>query len=213
MLYTTAFEFTLAMLYSLNDFDKALKNATDVPIYEIWYQATRSEAAATVFILILLCIALIALNACVESSSRLTSSFARDNALLGSCFIGQVHPRLQVPVGALVANSAVIFVIGCIYLGSTSAFNAFIGSGLLLQQCSFATPAALLLWHRRAEGVLPQSRAFKLGAFGWIANLSTVFFAPLITIMYYFPVALPVTGGTMNYTSAVHYKGPRLPAM
>ncbi|KAF5581773.1 amino acid polyamine transporter I [Fusarium pseudoanthophilum] len=65
-------------------------------------------------------------------------------------------------------------------------------------------PAALLLWHRRAEVVLPQPRAFKLGAFGWIANLITVFFAPLVTIMYCFPAALPVTGGTVS---------PRLPAM
>ncbi|KAM0228544.1 hypothetical protein ACHAPO_010621 [Fusarium lateritium] len=160
--FTTAFAFTLAMLYSLNNFDEVLKNATGVPIYEIWYQATSSEAAATVFISILLCIASFALNACVECSSRLTWSFARDNALLGSSFFGQVHPSLQVPVWALVANSAVIFIIGCIYLGSTSAFNAFIGCGLLLQQCSFAMPAALLLWHRRTEGVLPQSRAFKL---------------------------------------------------
>ncbi|KAM0558016.1 hypothetical protein ACHAPJ_005183 [Fusarium lateritium] len=229
--FVTAFAFSLAMLYSLNDFDKVLENATGVPIYEIWYQATRSEAAATVFITVLMCIAFFALNACVECSSRLTWAFARDNALLGSRFLGQVHPRLQVPVWALVANSAVIFIIGCIYLGSTSAFNAFIGSGLLLQQCSFAMPAALLLWHRRAESVLPESRPFKLGALGWVANLVTLLFAPLITVMYCFPVELPVTAGTMNYTSAVvgvmamfaavnwflhgrkHYKGPRLPAM
>ncbi|KAM0491546.1 hypothetical protein ACHAP8_010592 [Fusarium lateritium] len=38
--FTTAFAFTLAMLYSLNNFDEVLKNATGVPIYEIWYQAT-----------------------------------------------------------------------------------------------------------------------------------------------------------------------------
>ncbi|KAF5549070.1 amino acid polyamine transporter I [Fusarium mexicanum] len=229
--FVTAFAFTLAMLYSLTNFDQVLENTTGVPIYEIWYQASRSEAAATVFISILLCIALFALNACVECSSRLTWAFARDNALLGSRSLGQVHPRLQVPVWALCANSAVIFIIGCIYLGSSSAFNAFIGSGLLLQQCSFAMPAALLLWHGRSDTVLPKSRAFKLGPLGWVANLITLLFAPLITIMYCFPVELPLTGGNMNYTSAVvgvmaifatinwflygrkHYKGPRLPVM
>ncbi|KAF4972493.1 hypothetical protein FSARC_965 [Fusarium sarcochroum] len=166
--FTTAFAFPLAMLYSLDDFDKVLENAT------------------------------------------------------GRC------PDLRnlVPVWALVANSAVIFIIGCIYLGSTSAFNAFIGSGLLLQQCSFAMPAGLLLWHRRAEKVLPESRPFKLGALGWVANLVTLLFAPLITIMYCFPVELPVAAGTMMVGvmamfAAVnwflygrkHYKGPRLPAM
>ncbi|KAJ5379105.1 hypothetical protein N7509_012224 [Penicillium cosmopolitanum] len=229
--FVTAFGFSLSMLYSLNDFEKVVDSVTGVPIYEIWYQATRSQAAATTFIFILLSIALFSLNACIESSSRLTWSFARDNALFGSNILSKIHPRLQVPVWALMANSAVIFIIGCIYLGSSSAFNAFIGSGLLLQQCSFALPAALLLWHKRSESVLPKSRGFNLGAFGWVANAATLVFAPLITIMYCFPVGLPVTGSSMNYTVCVvgvmalfsatnwflharnDYRGPRLPAM
>lgn len=169
-----------------------------MPIYEIWYQATRSQAAATVFIFVLLSIAFFSLNAVVESSSRLTWAFARDNALLGSKLIGQVHPFLQVPIWALLANATVIFIIGCIYLGSSTAFNAFINSGLLLQQCSFAIPAALLMWHGRSDRVLPESRAFNLGLFGWLANAATVLFAPLITIMYCFPVSMPVTPSGMS---------------
>ncbi|KAL5365318.1 amino acid transporter [Aspergillus floccosus] len=229
--FITAFAFSLSMLYSLSDFDGVVQGLTGVPIYEIWYQATRSQAAATVFIFILLAIALFSLNAVVESSSRLTWSFARDNALLGSRFLGQVHPRLQVPVWALLANAAVIFIIGCIYLGSSTAFNAFIGSGMLLQQCSFTLPAGLLVWHGRSERVLPKSRAFNLGLFGWVANTATVLFAPLVTVMYCFPVSMPVTPSNMNYTAAVvgvmglfsaanwflhatrHYRGPRLPSM
>lgn len=154
----------------------------------------------------MLSIALFALNACLESSCRLTWSFARDNALLGSNILGQIHPHLQVPVWALVANATVILIIGCIYLGSSTAFNAFIGSGLLLQQCSFALPAGLLLWHKRSERVLPKSRSFNLGAFGWIANAATLFFAPLITIVYCFPAGLPVTGSSMSkstYTTKI----------
>ncbi|KAK1767913.1 amino acid/polyamine transporter I [Phialemonium atrogriseum] len=227
--FTTAFAFALAMLYSLSDFDKVVEDPTGVPIYEIWYQATRSGAAATTFVVILLLIACFALNACQEVSSRLTWAFARDNALIGSRFLGKIDPTLKVPVWALVANAFVIFIIGCIYLGSSTAFNAFIGSGLLLQQCSFAFPAALLLWHRRSDDVLPKTRSVNLGLFGWLANLVTLLFAPFITIMYCFPIELPVTAATMNYTCAVvgvmflfslvnwflharkEYKGPRLP--
>lgn len=169
-----------------------------VPIYEIWLQATRSDVAATVFIVMLLLIACFALNACVETSSRLTWAFARDNALLGSPFLGAVHPHWKVPVWALVANSAVIAIIGFVYLGSSTAFHAFIGSGLLLQQCSYAFPAALLLWYGRLESALPKTRAVNLGFFGWVANVITFLFAPFITIMYCFPVSLPVSGSTMS---------------
>ena len=169
-----------------------------MPIYEIWFQATRSDVAATIFVVALLCIAIFALNACIEVTSRLTWAFARDNALLGSTKLGQVHSTLQVPVWSLLANAVVVFIIGCIYLGSSSAFNAFVGSGLLLQQLCYAMPAALLLWHRRSSAVLPETRDVKLGAFGWIANIITLLFAPLITIMYCFPVELPATGSTMS---------------
>lgn len=146
----------------------------------------------------LLLIALFALNACLETSSRLTWAFARDNALFGAQFLGSVHPRWKVPVWALVANATVIAIIGFIYLGSTTAFNAFIGSGLLLQQISYAFPAALLLWHGRSESALPKERAVKLGPFGWVANIITLLFAPFITIMYCFPLSLPVTGSSMS---------------
>lgn len=169
-----------------------------VPIFEIWHQATRSGTAATVFLTMLLIIALFALNACQEVTSRLTWAFARDNAILGSKLLDRVHPKLQVPVWALLANAFVVLIIGCVYVGSTTAFNAFVGSCLLLQQNSFAIPAALLLWHGRSSRVLPPGRSVRLGAFGWVANIVTVMFALLITVMYCFPVEFPITGSNMS---------------
>lgn len=169
-----------------------------VPIYEIWVQATRSATAGTVFVACFLVIALISLNACQEVAARLTWAFARDNALIGSSFMAQVDKKLKIPVWALVANSFVIFILGCIYLGSTAAFNAFVSVGLILQQVSFAIPAALLLYHKRSNAVLPKGRYVRLGPFGVIANLVTVLFAILITIFYCFPTELPVTGSNMS---------------
>ncbi|KID85312.1 Amino acid/polyamine transporter I [Metarhizium guizhouense ARSEF 977] len=201
--FVVAFAFGLAMLYTLTDFRQVLDNITGVPIYEIWFQATRSGVAATIFMMLLLCIACFALNACVEVTARLTWSFARDNAIIGSKFMGSIHPRWEVPVWALVANATVILIIGCIYLGSSTAFNAFIGTALVLQQCSFALPAALLLWHKRSSSVLPPHRYIRLGPLGWIANAVTVLFFLLILVMYCFPIELPVTGSNMNYTSVV----------
>ncbi|OJJ07695.1 hypothetical protein ASPVEDRAFT_56994 [Aspergillus versicolor CBS 583.65] len=201
--FFTAFPFVIAMLYCLTDIDKVMEDLTGVPIYEIWYQATRSREAATVFVTCLLMVALFALNACQEVASRLTWAFARDNALVGSKLFGHINKRLKVPVWALAGNALVIFIIGCIQLGSSTAFEAFVGSGMLLQQCGFAIPVALLLWHKRSDQVLARNRNVRLGPFGWLANIVTVLFAILVTVMYCFPVRLPVTGGNMNYTAAV----------
>lgn len=169
------------------------------PIYEIWYQATRSRTAATVFMVILLVAAVVALIAALQTSSRLTWSFARDNALVGSSLIGSIHPKLGVPVWALLANSAVVSLIGCVYLGSSTAFAAIIGSGMILQQLSYAMPAALLLYRRRASQVLPPNRSFILrGPLGWVANGATVAFAVVVLVFYNLPTILPVTGSNMS---------------
>jgi choline transport protein len=173
-----------------------------------------------------------ALNASQQTASRLVFAFARDDALVFSKHIGTIHCGLGVPVYALFFNAFVVFVIGCIYLGSTTAFSAIIGTGLVLQQLSFAFPAALLMYQGRSAEFLPVKGTaggkWNLGAFGWFFNFVTVAWALLSTVLFSMPLALPVSGVTMNYTSAVlgamalfsivnwfvyarrHYKGPRI---
>jgi choline transport protein len=143
--------------------------------------------------------ATVALIAVQQTASRLTWSLGRDNALLGSEFLSRVHPTLKVPVWALLLNGFIVFIIGFIYLGSSTAFNAFIGTGLILQQITYAIPAALLVYRRRSTNYLPSNRPFKLfGPMGWVANLATIAFAIVVLVFYNFPVVLPVSGSNMS---------------
>lgn len=92
-----------------------------------------------------------------------------------------------------------MFIIGCIYLGSSSAFNAFIGTGLILQHISYSFPAALLIYRLRSDKWLPRDRQFKLPSLvGWVSNITTVAFALLVLVFYTFPTVLPVTGSNMS---------------
>jgi choline transport protein len=170
-----------------------------------------------------------ALIGCQQTASRLCWSMARDDALVGSKWLCRIHPRFGVPVWALVANSFVIFIIGCVYLGSSTAFNAMIGTGLILQQISYAFPAALIMYRKRSKTFLPSNCYFKLGIFGWFANSITVAFAIIVIIFFNFPTVMPVGPGNMNYSCVVlgamaiftvanwfgyaktRYEGPRLP--
>lgn len=146
--------------------------------------------------------AFIAISGYQQTASRLTWSFARDNALLGSKFIKRIHPTLQVPVWALAANSVVVAIIGFVYLASSAAFGAIIGTGLILQQLSLAIPAGLLM---SAGRKLPASREFKLrGPFGWMANGMTVLFAIVALVFYSLPATLPVTGSNMSTNQPIH---------
>ena len=118
---------------------------------------------------------------------------------MGSRWLGKMHPTLEVPVWSLLFNYAIMFIIGCIYLGSSSAFNAFIGTGLVLQHISYAFPAVLLMYRKRSEIWLPASAPFKLpGVVGWVVNIVTVCFAVVVLIFYDFPTVMPVTGSNMS---------------
>ncbi|EUC27995.1 hypothetical protein COCCADRAFT_9547 [Bipolaris zeicola 26-R-13] len=227
--FVTSFIFAIIMMYCTSDLEAVVTTATGVPVYEIWRQATRSDVAATVFLLLLLLAAFFALNATHQTASRLTWSFARDDAIFGSRWLGKINEKQQVPIAALIFNFAIMFIIGCIYLGSTSAFNAFIGTGLILQHVTYAFPVVLLMMRKRSPKWLPSTRSFKVPAvLGWAANLITVGFAILVLVFYNFPTVIPVTGTSMNYASAVigvmaiftaanwfgharkHFHGPRL---
>ncbi|KAH8705821.1 amino acid/polyamine transporter I [Talaromyces proteolyticus] len=227
--FVTAFSFAIAMLYALGDFEAVLATATRMPIIEIYLQATGSRVATTVFAVMSLSIGCFSLNAIQQTSSRLTWALARDNAFVFSTVVSRIQPTLQVPVWALLGNFGVIFCCGCLYLASTTAFNALVGIGIVLQQLSFAFPAALLLYRKRSTRFLLSTAPFRLNsALGWAANALVVVSALIWFVFFQFPVTLPVTSSNMNYACVVtgcmcllggvnwiihgkaHYRGPRI---
>ena len=179
-----------------------------VPIYEMWHQATRSSAAATTFVAVLAIVLIFTLLAVQQTSSRLTWAFAKDDALIFSKYLKRLDSKLQVPVSALLFNAAWVFVLGCVYLGSSTAFNAIVAPGLILEQLSFAFPAALLMWQRRDPRFLPGKGPFKLGKLGWVANVVTVGWACVELIFYDLPSERPVTSGNMSRRQRAHMSTP-----
>ncbi|KAK6207120.1 hypothetical protein LQW54_007437 [Pestalotiopsis sp. IQ-011] len=197
--FVTSFAFMIAMVYCVQDFDTVISTTTGIPIYELWYQATSSRIAATFFLCLLLLAVIFALNGAHQTASRLTWSFARDSACWGDFLIRRMHPDLEVPVYALLANFGIMFVVGCVYLGSTSAFNAIIGTGLTLQHITYAVPAVLVVYRRRSEKILPRSRSFAVpDVLGYVANVVTVITAVLALVFYNFPTTLASTGENMS---------------
>lgn len=174
-----------------------------MPIYDIWKQTTKSPTAATVFLVALLMIILFVIVAMQQTAGCLTWSLARDDALLFSKKLGLMHDRLGVPVWALVTNSCLVFLAGCVYLISSTAFSALINSSIILQIISFAMPCALLMLRGRSERVLPTDRAFKVPSWlGWTANAVVVIAAIIETIFFDFPAAIPISIASMSESYA-----------
>lgn len=201
--FATCLPFVVAMFYCISSPEGILMALPIPPIFTIFEQALRSGAGATAMTSLIVVTGFFALNATQQTSSRLTWSFARDNGLILSKQIGHIHPKLGVPVWALLLNAFVVFVMGCINLGSNLVFNAIIGTCLILMHTSIAIPIFFVMLSGRSSSFLPKKGHWNMGALGWVFNFFTVAWAGLIAVFYCFPATNPTTSGTMNYASAV----------
>ncbi|EED17152.1 choline transport protein, putative [Talaromyces stipitatus ATCC 10500] len=223
--FITGFCFSVGMSYTITDLEDLLSNP--MPIYPLWIQATKSIAAGTAFMVALVVIVLLVSNSIQQTTSRLIWSLARDDALLLSPWLSRL--TLEVPGPALLLNFVATFILGCIFLGSSAAFNAIVSSAIILQILSFAIPIFFLIWSKRSPGLLPKNRAFRLPEwFGWTANIISILWAVVELVFFNFPGVIPVSGSSMNYSSAVlvvmglvgtvnwfayarkNYRGPRI---
>ncbi|KAK1249276.1 hypothetical protein MKX07_002792 [Trichoderma sp. CBMAI-0711] len=226
--FFSGFVFSVAMTYCIPSLDIFANDP--VPIYKLWRITSKSDTAATVFLVIVIVIFTFILIAIQQTTSRLLWAMARDQGLIYSTRFAKLSLRLgDIPVAALLLDAGLIALCGCISLGSTAAFNALVGVFSMMQMTSFAIPAALLMYRKRSKKVLPRKRAFKVPeAMGWACNIGTVVAAVIETVFFTFPTILPVTGSNMNYAVVVlmviaivmalnwvlfarkHYQGPRI---
>lgn len=201
---TTGIAFILVMLFCAVDIDVLLSSPTQSPLTEMILQATRSKAAATVLsVAVALCFVNGA-NGCVTSGSRLVWSMARDNGTPFSKYLSHLHPKLNVPVRAIVVQAIFNILFGLLYLGPEVAFNAYIASCTLFLNLSYAMPVMILLIRGR-KLVTDNPPVFSLGGgfMGYLTNWTSVLFVIVTSIFFCFPPALPIDISTMNYVTAV----------
>ena len=167
------------------------------PLLEIFYIATSSKTGAICLLIFPLLCFLFAGNSVLTTSSRMTFAFARDGGLPLSKIWWEVHPKLGVPLNALYLNVAIVIAFGCIFLGSSVAFNAITAASVVALGVSYGIPVAVNLFQGRRK--LPE-RAFALpGWLGWTANIIGLAYTILTTVLFVFPPFLPVSGSSMNY--------------
>lgn len=132
--FVTAFAVSIALVYSVQDFDAAA--SAELPFLTIIVQATRSNAAGAVFMTLFLLVICIMTNSIQMASSRIIWSFARDKALPFSRHLSHVHPKLRVPILPIVVSWAGVTILGLLYIANTMIYNSIISSCIILQVSS-----------------------------------------------------------------------------
>jgi len=104
----------------------------------------------------------------------------------------KVHPKLGVPLNAQLAVTAIVAALGCLYLGSSTAFNALLGSAVTINNIAFLIPVLTNVILRRKT---MHKGTFQMGfTKGMIVNVITVVWILFAIVFFSFPYYKPVNG-------------------
>jgi amino acid transporter len=161
--------FLLPIAFVLPDIPMLASIPSGQPVPTIMLSATGSSVGAFCLLIPLLVLGLICGIGCVTATSRCTWAFARDGAIPGSGWWKKVDERLGIPLNAMFLGMVIEILLGLIYFGSSAAFNAFSGVGVIFLTLSYACPVTVSLLLRKRLDVM-QGR-FNLGSLGVFCNI------------------------------------------
>lgn len=198
--FVTGITYLIALMFSVQDYSALGTTNTGLPLAELFRQVTQSAGGAFGLTFILF----IALGPCVISSqlstSRVLWAFARDGAMPWSRLWARVSPRFRIPFNAQLFVAAANAVLGCLYLGSSTAFNSMLGAAVTINNVAYLIPIATNM----LTGRLNMHRGtFFMGKWGWFVNGVTVAWLLFAIVFFSFPYDMPVTVQNMNYTCVV----------
>jgi choline transport protein len=165
----TGFVFLSVLLFVLKDVDAVISSSAG-PVLQIFFDATNNKAGSICLLMFPLVCLLFATTGIMTTSSRMTYAFARDGGLPFSKFFAKVHRKWDLPLNALILTTTMVIIFGCIFLGSSSAFNAIVSASVVALGITYAIPPAINCL--RGRKMLPETRDFVIPKpFGWVCNL------------------------------------------
>ncbi|KAF2470899.1 amino acid transporter [Lindgomyces ingoldianus] len=199
--FITAFLYLIAIFYTVNDVTLLFSNPYPFPLAELYRQATNTRAGSLgLLIVIFLPTACTNIGAYI-TAGRMLWTLGRDDATPFASWIGHIDTRFKNPLNASFACGIICTVLGCIYVGNTTAFNAFLGSFVVLTSSSYLAAILPHILSRRRH-ILPGPFWMPDSVFYTVSGVSCAYMASFIVI-YCFPYAVPFDSKSMNYSCLI----------
>ena len=197
--FITAFTFLIAIFYGISDFDAIIEDSAHYlfPITAIYHQCTGGKGAAFGLLFVLLLPNWCGAFGLMLTSSRQLWTLGRDNAAPVATWLGRVHQRNRNPSNAITVVWLMASLLGFIYLGSPTAFTAFVGSFVVMTSLSYGCVIIPHLLSRR-QSVKPGWFWMK-GGVGFLVNIVASAYIIVFCVIYLFPQVQPVAPASMNW--------------
>jgi choline transport protein len=197
--------YCIVLLFCLGDLDELLATTTGFPFMQLFLNSTNSRAGASVLSILVSLMAVAGAFAGLLSTSRTAWAFARDGGMPFSEYFAHIDTKHQVPVRMCILLTALQALLGLIYVGNTTAFNAILSMAILGMYTSYVLPIAYMVVYGRSPSPHRTVRfgPFRLGKWGVVVNIVALLWGTLAMLFSMFPSFQPVSLGNMNYSSVV----------
>ncbi|KAJ5551942.1 SNF2-related protein [Penicillium sp. DV-2018c] len=196
--FVTGICYMVAIFYSINDLE-AVRTTGTFPLAEIYRQATGSRGGALGLLIVAFLPTLVTASGCYITAGRTLWTISRDGATPFSGWLGKISHKFHNPFNATLTCGFVITVLACIYLGSTTAFSAFVGCFVQLSSLSYFMAIFPHILTRRSSFV--PGYFFMNNKIGYAVNSLACTYIIAFAIIFCFPYALPTDAASMNYAS------------
>ena len=220
--FITSFVYSITMFYCITD--KESVQSSILPILEIYQQATKNRNLSLFMQSMCTFCGIISGVASSTWQSRILWSISRDfstiDRKLGKnltanffSWIANIDAVLETPLRSVLLSHFFVVIIGCIFMGSTTAFNAIITASITLLFITYAMPSAILITKSSflssktetqtsndKENVFPTT----LNWMQYIIHVLCIMWALFCLCFFSLPYELPVTASSMNYVSVAY---------
>lgn len=197
--FFTALFYLIALFYGISDLDDVLENTYLFPLTEIYRQTTNSAGGTLALLILAFISTTLTIIGVYITLGRGLWTLARDNALPFSGTFSRISPKYRNPFNATLLSGCVSTVLGLIYLGSSTAFNAFVGSAVMLSPLSYLIAILPHLISRRSR--MTPGWFWMKGGTGVLVNSLACLYITVFVVIFCLPFSLPATLGSMNYAS------------
>ncbi|RGP60207.1 amino acid permease [Fusarium sporotrichioides] len=196
--------YVMMLGFSAGSLTTILDTRTGFPFMVIFSEATRSNAFTTVLVLFPVMIAMAASVAGLTSTSRTLWAFSRDDGTPLSSYISKVDDKKQIPLRAVAIITVLEMLLGLIYVGNSTAFNAVLSMAIIGMYISYLLPVACMLFFGRRTLSPTDYGPFKLNRLsGMVCNTVALVWSIVAVIFSTFPTQMPVTETNMNYSIVI----------
>ncbi|TGO50091.1 hypothetical protein BCON_0192g00180 [Botryotinia convoluta] len=210
--FITAFLYTITIFYATTDLD-AILAAPFFPLTQIYLQATGTIAGTTGLLFVIFFPIFCTLIGTYITAGRCLWTLARDEAVPFSNWLHVIHPQHKNPLNATIACGICSTILGVIYVGSSTAFNAFVGSFVVLLTLSYLASILPFIFtgrfNRSSHESGPYNNRMIPGWFqmndivGYTVNIVSCLYITVFVVIYCFPYAMPFDAASMNYSCLI----------